>query len=125
MSQGSKLVTLSNKIFLIISLKTLAIVIKFHSVVFLQMLKNIANLILKLLFQIGTSILNTKIKFQLYFRSVQDELKKMFKSYVSMGLFVLVWPLVPSFVCDCFFYVAMYFSPYQAAEQIVQRWRRR
>lgn len=56
--------------------------------------------------------------------SFRAEIKKVLKSYLSIGIFVIIWPIVPSFVCDCFFYVAMYFSPYQAGNQIYELWRR-
>ncbi|WAQ96236.1 BFAR-like protein [Mya arenaria] len=37
-------------------------------------------------------------------RSLGDGVKSVLKSYLSLGIFVMIWPLVPSFVCDCFFY---------------------
>lgn len=57
-------------------------------------------------------------------RSIKDLIKATLKNYLSIAFFVLIWPLVPSFVCDCFFYVALYFSPYQISEKIYQIWRR-
>ncbi|XP_045213224.2 bifunctional apoptosis regulator-like [Mercenaria mercenaria] len=58
------------------------------------------------------------------FRSISVLVKSTLKNYLSIGIFVMIWPLVPSFVCDCFFYVALYFSPYQVSEKIYTLWRR-
>ncbi|KAH3734715.1 bifunctional apoptosis regulator-like isoform X2 [Dreissena polymorpha] len=58
------------------------------------------------------------------FRSLTGELKRVLKSYLSLGIFILIWPVVPSIVCDVFFYVALYFSPYQTGEAIYKLWRR-
>lgn len=56
--------------------------------------------------------------------SLLHELKKLMKSFVSLGIFVFIWPVVPSFVCDCVFYVALYFSPYQVSLELFNLWRR-
>ncbi|KAL3877200.1 hypothetical protein ACJMK2_034941 [Sinanodonta woodiana] len=55
---------------------------------------------------------------------LKEDIKKILKCYISLGIYVLIWPVAPSFVCDCAFYVVLYFSPYQAAEQLIQSWRR-
>ncbi|KAJ8318567.1 hypothetical protein KUTeg_003658 [Tegillarca granosa] len=45
-------------------------------------------------------------------RQNRQLLKGFFKGWASILTFVIFWPVIPSFVCDCFFYVALYFSPY-------------
>ncbi|KAK3586569.1 hypothetical protein CHS0354_001155 [Potamilus streckersoni] len=54
---------------------------------------------------------------------LKEDLKKIVKFYLSVGMFVIIWPIVPSFLCDCLFYVALYFSLYMAVEQLTRSWR--
>lgn len=45
------------------------------------------------------------------------------KSLLSGIFFIVIWPIVPSFVCNIFFYVALYLSPYVSLEKMYHRIR--
>lgn len=42
----------------------------------------------------------------------------MVKGYATLGLHVVIWPIVPYFLCDFYFYITLYLSPLQVGEII-------
>ncbi|KAL4240977.1 hypothetical protein ACF0H5_001759 [Mactra antiquata] len=59
-----------------------------------------------------------------HIRSLYPVIKKTLKGYVSILMFTIIWPIIPSFICDCVFYVALYFAPFQAGDQLYRDWTR-
>lgn len=46
------------------------------------------------------------------FRNLPSQMWNHTWKMLSQGFaFALLWPLVPQFICNCFFYWALYFSP--------------
>lgn len=54
----------------------------------------------------------------LFYRDTMQMLKSHGKGVLTMVLCIIVWPIVPNWICDFFFYVALYFSPYSNLEKL-------
>ncbi|XP_064633263.1 bifunctional apoptosis regulator-like isoform X2 [Lineus longissimus] len=57
-------------------------------------------------------------------RSIPDVIKGYFRGLLGYSIWVIVWPLVPSFVCDLFFYVTIYLSIFSHSEKVWQALKR-
>ncbi|XP_052069767.1 bifunctional apoptosis regulator-like [Mytilus californianus] len=51
-------------------------------------------------------------------RDTMQVLKSHGKGVLGMVVCIIVWPIVPNWICDFFFYVALYFSPYSNLEKL-------
>ncbi|XP_060064192.1 bifunctional apoptosis regulator-like [Ylistrum balloti] len=51
------------------------------------------------------------------YRNIAMSGKNYGKSLLSGVFFVIIWPVIPSFICNIFFYVALYLSPYVSLEK--------
>ncbi|KAG7485135.1 bifunctional apoptosis regulator [Solea senegalensis] len=55
-------------------------------------------------------------------RALPDKMWNHLWKMLSQGFaFALLWPFVPQFVCNCFFYWALYFSPIVNIDMVVQQ----
>ncbi|XP_033748862.1 bifunctional apoptosis regulator-like [Pecten maximus] len=57
------------------------------------------------------------------YRNIFSMGKSYGKSLLSGVFFIIIWPVVPSFICNIFFYVALYLSPYVSLEKMYHRIR--
>ncbi|OWF39731.1 bifunctional apoptosis regulator-like [Mizuhopecten yessoensis] len=52
------------------------------------------------------------------YRNASTVGKSYGKSLLSGVFFIIIWPVVPNFICNMFFYVALYLSPYVSLEKM-------
>lgn len=51
-------------------------------------------------------------------RDIKSIVSSHSKGIFGMIVCVIFWPIIPNFICDFFFYVALYFSPYTNCEKL-------
>ncbi|KAK0053140.1 bifunctional apoptosis regulator [Biomphalaria pfeifferi] len=83
------------------------------------------------MFVVATAVLyqlmeiQTWISFYNHFemRSLYVFFKSWLRQLISAFIFMILWPLVPSLLCDIFFYSALYVSPVQAFFAVLNKFR--
>lgn len=58
-------------------------------------------------------------------RDIAPLVKSHIKGVMIMVICIMLWPLIPNFICDFFFYVALYFTPYTNCEKLYKTLRGR